>query len=138
VVRKAVRTSEANGVHNDLVQWHEKDTMNRIVRGLNATGIVKSIGVGSGEKCTDIAIVDTHVENSNALAFSFGNAVNNIYVRGCTFNGGSSLWRCDDKSGPNFVGNDVVIEKSTFNGNPAPAYRMARGVKPPTDGVTVR
>lgn len=138
VVRNAVRVSENNGVHNDLVQWHEKDTTNRIVRGLWATDNIKSIGVGSGEKCDGIAIIDTHVENSNALAFSFGNAVNNLYVRGCTFNGGSSLWRCDDKTGPNFVGTDVVIERSAFNGNPAPAYRMVRGVKPPTTGVTVR
>jgi hypothetical protein len=48
--------------------------------------------------------------------------------------GGSSLWRADQR----FVGSDIVIERSTFNGNPAPAYRMARGVKPPEAGVTVK
>ena len=139
IVRNAVRVSETNGVHNDLVQWHEPDTTNRIVRGIVATDNIKCIGIGSGESCRNIAIIDCHIENIGSSPFSFGNRVDNLYVRGSTFNGGSSLWRCDRTDGkPNFVGTDVVIERSTFNGNPAPTYYMARGVKPPEAGVTVR
>lgn len=39
----------------------------------------------------------------------------------CTIDGGSSLWRADQL----FVGKYIVIERSIFNGLPAPAYRMA-------------
>ena len=133
-VRNAVRVSETNGVHNDLVQWHERDTTNRIVRGLWAVDNIRCIGIGSGEKCTDIAVIDTHIKNIGSSPMSFGGPTSNLYVRDCTIDGGSSLWRADQR----FVGTDIVIERSTFNGQPAPAYRMARGVKPQTDGVTVK
>lgn len=97
--------------HPDVVQWHEKNTENRIVYGLTAVENIVSMGIGSGESCTDIAIVNTKVINKPGAGtvFSFGGPVNHLYVLNSNFVG-PCLWRIDR----GFVPHNITLEDSKF------------------------
>jgi hypothetical protein len=122
------------GFHPDLVQWHEPYTDNRIVYGLTADTNIQAQGIGSGETVSNIAIINTRLNNTGygGAIFSFAGPTTHLIVRNSKFYG-SSFWRTDK----GFVPTSVLIDNSQFyNGstNLLPkVYGPAVG-----DGITVR
>ena len=114
--------------HPDVVQWHEKDTDNRILYNLTAVENLNCLGVGSGEVLTNIAIVNVRVTNAGvALSFSIANKADHIYVRNSEFNGGNQLIR------RTAVITNMVVEKSLFRSRPSPQWEGT-----PQPGLVVR
>jgi hypothetical protein len=110
IVRNVDRKSRTD-FHPDVLQWHEKNTENRIVYGLIATSFISGMGIGSGEDCTNIAIVNSKIDNTGwgGTVFSFGGTVNHMVVRNSIFTG-SSLWRVDK----GFVPHSILLDNSDW------------------------
>jgi hypothetical protein len=133
VTVKNVDRKTKTGFHPDVVQWHEKNTENRIVYGLTAVENIVAIGIGSGESCTDIAIVNTKIANKtqSGTVFSFGGPVNHLYVLNSSFVG-PCLWRVDR----GFVPRNVALEDSKFLSGTRVGVTPYGG--PLTEAITVR
>lgn len=133
VTVKNVDRKTKTAFHPDVVQWHEKNTENRIVYGLTAVENIVAMGIGSGEACTDIAIVNTKIANKtqSGTVFSFGGPVNHLYVLNSSFVG-TCLWRVDR----GFVPRNVALEDSKFLSGQRVGVTPYGG--PLTEAITVR
>ncbi len=121
--------------HPDVLQWHEVNTENRIVYGLTATSFINAMGIGSGEDCTNIAIVNTKIDNTGwgGTVFSFGGIVNHMVVRNSTFTG-SALWRVDN----GFVPHSILLDNSVWNNNTVDSLPKIYGGTIDASEITVK
>lgn len=121
--------------HPDVLQWHETNTENRIVYGLTATSYISAMGIGSGENCTNVAIVNTKIDNTGwgGTVFSFGGVVNHMIIRNSTFTG-SALWRVDN----GFVPHSILLDTSVWNNNTVDSLPKVYGGTIDATEITVR
>ena len=131
-----VDRKERTNLHPDVLQWHERNTENRVVLRLTATTNINAMGIGGGKNGTlkDILIKDCTIRNSgwDGAAFSTSGKCSHVIVIGSTFTG-SCLWRVDQ----GFTAEDVYCIDSVFDGKPSPGVMLGKGQTAPT-GVTIR
>jgi hypothetical protein len=126
------------GRHSDVLQWISPAD-NCFIYGVKAIENVKGMGFGTGEKVSNVSIIRCKVANTGGgNSFSLCDETNHLSVRESNFNGGSCWLRAEKPPTYNFTADGVQFHQSTFNGQPAPQYVTAQGVKPLPDGVTVR